>query len=132
MQTKFTNKSVRLLLLWLRKQLTPDYSNSDYIAETGVDKSIASHDIREDYPLLDDLIAQRFPALKEMVGVLFRPEWLTGLPVVGGLGEKSEMTVTITVNHETGKMCWKPFTQRVMVGDEVITTVRNLGGSKLT
>lgn len=130
--TRNTRKSVRLLFLWLKKQLDEHYTATNYIKDTGVDKSVASRDLNFDLPALNEVFNLEFPAIRDALLRLFRPEWLDNLPLVRGtdLGDTSTMTVKFTVNHVTGDVCWDTFDQVIFKDGVPVSVLKNFGGSR--
>lgn len=129
-KTAFSQKSFRLLWLWLMRQVNPEFRWTDYVRATGTNKSIASLNINHDLPVLDALITEHFPDLKKVLTLLFRPGLLNDLPVLETkAGDKAHMVINVTLDYKTGTMTWEPFQQVFCDQGEEVGRVKISGGS---
>lgn len=127
----YPRKSVRLMLLWLKRQINPTYRHSDYVRDTGLDKSQASHEMKVDLPELDKLLASDFPTLRSALSMLFRPEWVNGVVAQTNLGDYSTATISLHIDHKTGEVRWSSFDQQVYEGSDLRGTI-NVSAGKST
>lgn len=111
-------KAVRLLLLWLRYHTEPLFRPTDYTKFFGIDASNASRDIKQDLPVIDEMVEKFYPGVISTIEQIFkRPSG------------KSKVSFTVEIDHDTGEVEIGQITQKLYNDsmDQPFATVK-LGG----